>query len=350
VSGKFKSGVTVPRRDLYELVAELTFEELGLVGEEISPIIKVSEKSSTYPVLPREEIGKIADIKRGPGGTFSRGKWEYDTASYTTSHTGTEEEVELVNAIENDEMFLDDEEVAAQRVAQKLKLGNESTVAAALFNETTFAGTSISNPSSTYFTSATTHLVDIINEMDDATNASPYNVIDIAYKSILRPRTLLAKNQFSLIISDDNFDSMLRTTEVLSSSQYVEPVALMQRERQKAFLTQFLGVKEIKIVRSMYDITGLGVDPAEFGKFWSNEYMMLAKLSSGINSWKEQAVSRQPLWKKYTNGLFLITDYAEPQTMKVVYQGTQYRGITVNTDYGLLFKNVKSVVSSTTGI
>lgn len=280
MSGQFKSGTVVPRQDLKELVEEIQFSEMGLVADKIAPVVQVSKSSAQYPVLPREAIMKVPDIQRAPDGSFQRGQWEMSSDSYQTYESGYEEDVDLTGALENAE-FIDSEAMASQLAVNALKLGNESVVATKLFNETTWAGTALSsNPSSALFTSATDGLVDIVTPMDTSATAAPYAVFDTIYRGILRQKNAMAKSAYSAVMSDDLVSFMVRTTEVMNSVMYTDPVAAMSIERKRQFLADYLEIKNIVPVSAAYDTSGRSLDTV-VGKFWSNEYCLLAILSNG---------------------------------------------------------------------
>jgi hypothetical protein len=344
MGGQLQTGGTL-RNDLRELVEEISFDELNLQAEKILPSLGVVERAASYPVLPRESKMKIPDTSRSPNGTYSRGQWEWGTSSYTTEEYGHEEAVDLTQALEN-KNYLDEEEVSAQLAKEGLLLARESRVATALFNETAFAGTAITNPDNSIFTGATDCLLTVKDAMDTA-DAAPYAVFDLAWK-VLRGKNGLAKDQYSAIMSDDLVDFILRTNEVMSSVLYVEPVVRMSRERKKQFLAEYLGLKEIVSVSSIFDTSGLS-QSANIAKFWSNEYCLLAKLSDGRKTFRERCIGRQVVWTKYSPN-YIIEDYPEPQKNSRVIRAREYRGIVINTDYGILLSNMKDKVDATTGI
>lgn len=344
MSGQPQAGVTL-RNDLRELVEEISFDELNLQAEKILPSIGVGERAASYPVLPREAKMKIPDTSRSPNGTYSRGQWEWGTSSYTTEEYGHEEAVDLTQALEN-KNYLDEEEISAQLAKEGLLLARESRVATALFNETTFEGTAIANPDNSIFDGATNCLLTVKTAMD-AAGAEPYAVFDLAWK-VLRGKNGLAKDQYSAVMSDDLVDFILRTEEVLDSVVYVEPVVRMSKERKKQFLADYLGLKEIVTISSIFDTSGLS-QSANIAKFWSNEYCLLAKLSDGRKTFRERCIGRQVVWTKYSPN-YIIEDYPEPQKNSRVIRAREYRGIVINTDYGILLKGMKGTVNATTGI
>ena len=182
---------------------------------------------------------------------------------------------------------------------------------------------------------ATDCLLTVKHEMDDAANAKPYAVFDLAWK-VLRGKNGLAKDQYSAVMSDDLVDYILRTEEVMGSVVYVEPVVRMSKERKRQFLADYLGLKEIVPVSSIFDTSGLSQN-ANISKFWSNEYCLLAKLSDGRKTFRERCIGRQVVWTKYSPD-YIIEDYPEPQKNSRVIRAREYRGIVINTDYGVLLK------------
>lgn len=346
MAGNFKPGESIPRQDLYDMTEELTFDELGLVGEKIAPPLYVNEKASTYPTLPKEAIGKVPDIDRAPDGSFNEEEWDYESKSYTTSEKGFVSPIDETNAIENAH-FIDEEQFAATSSKSKLYLGLESKLATALYNETTFAGSAISNPSSALFTAATDSLVTVKDEMDDKQNCKPRDVFDVAYKAIMRKKCPIAKKFFSLVLSDDLIDHMIESDDIVNHTIYTSPLIDKPMEAKLAFLANALGFKEIVPVSSMFDASGYGVD-ANFAKYWSNEYALMALLSNGgQNNFKERAVARQPIWSRYAGRKAYKTDqWKEPRTAKMYIRQRAYRGIVVQPEYGILFKNMKTTVGT----
>lgn len=346
MSGTFRSGETIPRQDLYDVVEELKFEELGLVASKISPTLFVDEVAAYYPVLPKENMAKVPEIDRAPDGSFNEEQWDYKSKTYTTSEMGFASPVDETNA-KRVAKFIDEEEYAAQSSKEKLWLGIESKVASALYNETTFAGTAITNPSSTLFSAATNCLLTVTNEMDDAANCKPRDVFKVAYEGVMRKKCPIAQKFFSIIMSDDLVNYMVESDDIVNHTVYTTTLIDKPIEAKRAFLAATLGYKEIVPVSALYDSTGYGVTSASFAKFWSNEYALIALLSDGRQSFKERALTRQPVWRGYANGReFDIDMWKEARTKKSYYRATTYRGIIVNTEYGILLKNMKTTVGT----
>lgn len=331
-----KRGTSVTlRNDLTELVEEIKFEDLNLAAEMIAPTVQVSKEAGRYPVLDRESRMKVMETRRHNDGSFPRSEWTWSDASYLTYEYGFEEEIDLTEALK-DEEYLDQEEISAELAYQGLLLGRESRVAEALFNETTFTGA--------------TNTVGITHEWDDAANTTPWTNINAA-ALIVRAKCALPKSVLTLITSEDNIDYIVMSAEIKGYFQYSGQYADMLKstiQAKAAFLAGYFGIKRVIPVQSLYDTSGLG-SAANIGKFWSNEYAMLCYQPAGMVNLKTQCVIKQLNWSAYSSN-FVMEDYEVPERRKLIIRSRENRGIKVNTDYGCLLTNCKTTVDATTQI
>jgi hypothetical protein len=275
----------------------------------------------------------VPNTSRGPNGTYSREQWEYDTATFTTKEYGFEEPIDLVEAMVNSE-WVDEEEIAARFAVQGLLLARESRVANAVYDPTTFAGAA--------------NTLAITYQWDSPTNAVPYADIEFAWQAC-RGKCGLSKKQFSLILTEDLINYAIRTNEIANSMVYTESILTMNLERKKSLLTTYFGIKDIVVVNSLFESTKPGNAAPALGNLWSNEYAMLAILSPGGNTWKERGLGRQPEYVKYASN-YLIEDYPEQNKKAHIIRAAEYRGVTINTDYGFLLSNMKTTVGAKTNI
>ena len=332
---KRKSSVTL-RRDLVELVEEIQFEDLNLAAEQIAPTVSVAKEAGRYPVLDRESRMKVMETRRKNDGSFPRSEWVWSDDSYITYEYGFEEPIDLTEALK-DEEYIDQEEVSAELAYEGLMLGRESRVAEAVYNTTTFTG------------STNTH--GITNEWDDATNATPWADINTS-ALLIRGKAALPKSSLTLITSEDNIDFLVLTDEIKGYFQYSGQYADMLKSSiaaKAAFLAGYFGIKRVVPVISLYDTSNLA-SAASIGKFWSNEYAMLCYQPVGSKvGLKTQCLIKQLNWSEYSSD-FIMEDYEEPSHRKMIIRAREHRGIKVNTDYGVLLTNCKTTVDSTTGI
>jgi hypothetical protein len=308
-------------------------EDVQLSAEKILPTIEVIDPTNYYPVLTREQRLRIPNTNRGPGGTYSRSQWEWSNASYSTKEYGLEEPIELTQATINS-TWVDEEEVAAQLATEGLLLGREARVASAVFNPTTFTGA--------------TNFLNITYEWDSPTNATPWANIEAAWQAC-RGKCGLSKKQFSLIITEDNINAALKTAEIANSMLYTEAVASMSSQRKLQFLVDYFGIKDIILVNTLFESTKDGNASPAIGNLWSNEYAMLAIICPPSNSWKTRGLGRQPAYTKIAKD-YVIDTYMEENKNAQIIRAREFRGETINTDYGFLLGNMKTTVSSTTKI
>lgn len=331
---KRQSTVTL-RNDLVTLVEEIQFEDLNLAAEIIAPTVPVSKEAGRYPVLDRESRMKVMDTRRKNDGSFPRSQWTWSDDSYLTYEHGFEEEIDLTEALRDAE-YIDQEAVSAELSWQGLLLGRESRVAEALYNTTTFTGS--------------TNTTAITNEWDDATNATPWADINSA-ALVIRGKCALPKSALTLITSEDNIEYAIHTDEVKGYFQYSGQYADMLKSpiaAKAAFLAGYFGIKKVIPVISLYDTSNLN-SSASIGKFWSNEYAMLGYMGTGTVGMKTQCLVKQLNWSAYASD-FVMEEYEIPERRKTIIRAREHRGIKVNTDYGHLLTNVKTTVDSTTGV
>jgi len=327
--GQAASGVTL-RQDLMSLVEEIQFEDLNLTADTIAVPAPVAEVTGYWPVLPREVRMKVPDTRRQADGSFNRDQWDWNSDSYLTYEYGFEEPVDMTSQ-EVNERFINQEAIAASLAWQKLLLGRESRVATALMNTTTFTGA--------------TNTVAVAEEWDDAANAVAWANIDAA-AIILRGKTGYAKRSMSLIITDDNLDYVMRSTNVIANIKYTRDIETMPREGKRRWFAEYLGIKEVLETSAIYDTSKLGgtFSATTAGKFWSNEYGMLCILDRSP-SMMQTGVIKQPVFSQYAQD-YVMESYEEPAQRKLIIRAREYRGIKVNADYGVLLTNMKTTVGT----
>lgn len=330
--GQAKSGLNI-RRDLMDMVEEISFPELSLAADKIFPAIDVIDVSANYPVLPRGVIMKVPDTSRAPGGTYSRGQWEYGDGTYSCKEFGFEEPIDLVRAIEQ-RKFINEEEMATELAVNGLLLGREARVASAVLDTGVFAG-------------AKDH-VNISVPWDTAATATPWANIDTAYKLCRSKNIVFPKSAYSLAMSEDNIERVIRTAEVTNSVMYTTPIATMAKAAQMEFLRNYFGVKEIIPVMAMYDASGYGSEATKAetpARFWSNDLGLLFIRSSGRNNFKERCFGRQINYKPYSNN-YTVDDYDVKERKQKIIRACEYRGMIINLDYGCLLTNLQGTVDA----
>ena len=323
--GQAATGVAF-RDDLKGMTEELSFDELGLMGDKVATPVPVTDVSAYFPTLPREAVGKVPDTRRQSDGSFQRGQWEYGQDTYISQEYGFEEPIDITKRLENLKWF-DEETQAAQLAVQGLKLGRVNRIASALFNTTTFTGL--------------TGYKAITEEWDDATSAVPWADID-GVSATLRKKCGIQKKFQSLILTWDNIDQIIRCDEITGHAKYVEIVPMLPMEQKIQWLASYFGVKEIVPVMSVYDAAAQGVD-FSYAHSWSNEYGMICVLDKTPNL-KSRTVICQPVFTPYAKD-YLIESYEEPKVKKQIIRAAEHRSVKTRADFGVLIGNMKTTVS-----
>lgn len=328
-----KSKDVLIRTDLKEMMSELDFAELNLQVDNIAPPIFTKKREGRYPVMPRETRAKIPDTRRSPGGTYQRGEWEWKDDWYTSEEYGYEETVDQISALENEE-FVDEELVASELSLEKLLLARESRVATELLDD-----------SKVWTGSKNIITLDNADRWyDNAAEAKIFNVIEQA-ANIIRSKCIFGKSMLTLTITDDMLGEIFKSAEIKDDTKYTIYLQTLGQQAKAQWLRDYLGIKEVKIVSGIFDTAGLGAE-FEAARFWSNNYALLGKLSDGkSNSLMNRNVARQIVWTKHSRD-YLLESYSEKKTNRFVYRASEYRGLKINTDYGILIKGLKPSVDS----
>ena len=325
MSGQPASTVQL-RNDLHDLMEEIKFEELELTAGIIAPEVLVQKETARYPVLPREAVMKVPNTRRHPDGSYPEGQWEWSDAPYECYEYGFQMRVDNVNKLRYAD-FIDMEETSSRLAYQSLMLARESRVATALYNATTFNGKTAG----------------VSNEWDDATNAAPWADIETA-SLVITKASGLHKQWQSLILSPDLVEYALRTNEIKNYSQYTDLILTKPFETKKKFFAEYLGIKEVITVRSLYDTTGLASE-ANIGKFWSNEYSVLGVLCGPGAKISTRGLIKAPVWEVYTPD-YKVESYSDNVKNSEVVRVSEDRGLIIDTTYGYLLSNMKTSVDS----
>lgn len=321
------------RQDLTDLMWELDISVDNFVADRILPTIPVKTTAGNRPILPREELLKIPDTSRASNGTYARGSWNWDTASFSTELRGYEEPVDIISA-QIDADYVDDDVISTKLAIQKLLLADQKRVADAVYNTSTFTG-------STGYKALTTEWSDV--------DCTPRADIETVF-GVSESKNGFAKSQHSLIMNRKQLFNVMASTELQGSSKYTKNLLELGTPAQVAWLTNYLELKEIIVVDQSFDASGLNLD-FSVGKMYSNEYMMLAVLSPSIASWKTPGLGRQPEYdklvpsswrkpgKKVLGGV-LLEEYDAPEADQYIIRAKRQRGISIDANYGVLIGNV----------
>lgn len=322
-----KNGVTEPRSDLKKAIDEVPFSGEGFIADTVLPRIGTKDKSGTiYKKTAGTNNMDRGDLSRPKGGTYKRVEWIPSNDTFISEERGIESPIEVDDIAVWKEVW-DIALEAMNRSRDGLELERELAVSQAIFNATTFSGS--------------TNTLAITHEWDDADNSVPRSDIDKGVAAI-KGKCGVPRYNLALIAADDVINNILKTDEVVNSIKYTSAIPMMSREQKLQFLADYFQIGRIIPATPVYNGSALGVDPS-FSDVWSNEYAFLAQLSPASNDW-EGGLGRQPVWEGiHGKDSYVAESYAEPQTNSYVYRARNYRGTKIFTKFGFLFSNVTTI-------
>lgn len=273
------SSLATLRPDLAESLMEfdLAADQAGYIGTRVFPVIDVQSQAGNYGVIPVEQLLQNADTKRAPGSGYNRGNFTFDDATYSCVERGYEEVVDDREAQMYAEYF-DAETVATLRAYNMVLRAYEERVADAVFNASTWTGSSL--------TTAVTH------EWDDGANATPIIDVEGAVQKVYDSSGLWPN---ALIINRKVFRNLRNCDEVIdrinsagagspSKATDVTPEMLAA-----VFDLPFI------LVGGGSENTAKEGQAASISQIWSDEYAMVCKVATS-NDFKEPCIGRTFHW------------------------------------------------------
>lgn len=305
------SATTVGRADLAQIAYEYAVEssQRGFIGTQILPVFPVTEQSAEYPTIPLEALLKIPDTKRGARGQYNRGDYEFEMGNYSCREHGWEEVLDDSERKLYARLF-DAEEVAVTRAVDIVLRDQEKRIADKLFNTSNF---SVHN---------------VTNEWDDAANATPISDVATGRKSV---RSACGMEPNALILGKSVFDNVLQCSNIASKLQYTQPIEMMTIEEQKRALARVLKIEHVFVGDAVKDGAKKG-QSFSASDLWSNEYGLLARVSTRPNDLREPCVGRTFLWDADSDVPYTVEQYRDETVRSDIFR------VRNNTDECFVFK------------
>ena len=267
------------RPDLADSLMEfdLAMDQRGYIANRIFPVVDVVSQAGVFGKIPIEQLLQQRDTKRAPGAGYNRGKFTFTTGSYTCVEYGAEEPVDDRESEMYAEYF-DSEVVSTARAYNAVLRSQEERVAAAVFNTSTWTGSSL-------FTSIT-------HEWDDATNCVPLTDVEAAVQKIYDNSGLWAN---ALIINQKVFRNLRNSDQVVERIQSAgagDPTK--PTDITVEMLAQVFDLPYILVAGGSKNsaIEGQSATPTQI---WSGEYAMICKIATGAD-FREPCIGRTFHW------------------------------------------------------
>ena len=256
---------------------DLESEKAGYISTQVMPVQNVVSQSGSFGKIPIEQLLQQRETRRAPGAGYARGNFTFGTATYATEEHGAEEPVDDREAKMYAEYF-DAEQVSTMRAFSAVLRNAEERTADAIFNTTTWTGSSL--------TTALTH------EWDDATNAVPLTDVEAAVQKIYDNSGLWAN---ALVINRKVFRNLRNCDQVIERIQSAGAGdATKASDVTVQMLAQAFDLPFIIVAGTSKNSANEG-QAATPTQIWSGEYAMICKVATGMDM-REPCIGRTFHW------------------------------------------------------
>ena len=258
---------------------DLESEKAGYIATQVFPVIDVQSQAGNFGKIPIEQLLQQRDTKRAPGSGYARGKWDFLPATYSTLEYGVEEPVDDNEAKMYAEYF-QAEQISTLRAFSAVLRSAEARVADAVFNTTTWTGSSL--------TTAITH------EWDDATNCVPLTDVEAAVQKIYDNSGLWAN---ALVINRKVFRNLRNSAQVIDR---IESNGAGSPSKASDITVQMLAAA---FDLDYIIVAGTSKNGAKEGQaasptqIWSGEYAMVCKIATGPDM-RDPCIGRTFHWSQ----------------------------------------------------
>ena len=302
---------------------DLESENQGYIAADVFPVIDVQSASGNFGKIPLEQLLQQRETRRSPGSGYSRSQWTFTPATYATYEHGAEEPVDDNEARMYAEYF-QAEQISTLRAFSAVLRNAEQRVADAVFNTTTWTGSSL--------TTAITH------EWDDATNAVPLTDVEAAVQKIYDNSGLWAN---ALIINRKVFRNLRNNDQII---ERINASGAGSPSKATDVTTQMLS--------AVFDlpniiVAGTSKNGAKEGQaasptqIWSGEYAMVCKIASGPDM-RDPCIGRTFHWSQDGSSIGGTVESYRDETVRgdVIRVRHQVAEVVLYPEAGHLLSNV----------
>lgn len=264
-----------PSTAITRLDLSITYQEFNLlanrkkfIGLRVLPPLAVDQEGADFAkIVIASLLGKVEDTQRPPRSTYNRDSWEWTKDSYAVQEHGVEETVDDAT-VEKYGDVVRTEQIATMRAINRVLQRIEYDIAAAVFNTTTWTGSSLTGAAGVNWNNAT------------QTNVDPLADIDAAHDKV---NTNCGEDANTLVLTKKGFRSMIRTTRLESLLKYDASellVALNSGQNQSMVseivsgLKDLLQVDTILVGRGFKNTADKGQTPS-LSRMWDDTMAML---------------------------------------------------------------------------
>lgn len=301
--------VAIKRQDLSVVANELSSKatESGFIGSQILKDFPTKNRSSDYPIIPRESYTNIYDTTRAPGASYRSIDGKFETGLYTAQDHGLKEQIDDTER----SMFahlIDQDMVATRRVTIGLLRAKEKRTADVV-NLAGNAGATAAASAVWSNQSGADPKLDIAT--GKATMFSTFGII---------PDTV--------VISKTAFDHLLQTDSFAEQTKYTGSIQMGTFEVQLQMAALYLGVSRVLVPGGVYNSANLGQD-AVLAEIWDTTKVHLLQIGNSPMDLKEPTFGRSFRWTLESPARLMIDTYRDEDIRSDIYRVRNYESESV---------------------
>lgn len=258
------AGTAFARPDLEAAFSEFSLQAnmAELVATRALPVFNAARQSGEFAQIPIEQLAKIHDVERAPGGGYKRSEYDTIPANFTCKERGAEEPIDDRSARIFSNYF-DSEQVARNRAMNILLVSLEKRVQVILNNTSTFTG-ALTNSVST--------------EWDTLATATPIADI-LAAREAVRGRIGLPANV--ALMSSKVFNNLRQADEVKELLKFTGEQGSAAGGRITAqMIAPMVDLDEILVAGGVED-TAAGNKDNSMADVWNDEFCLVFRRQDG---------------------------------------------------------------------
>ena len=289
---------TTPRLDLGQAVLEFIAQRQEFIGLKMLPVFETAKKAAVFPAITRESLTRIPNTKRAPGSGYTRVNLGTEEKNFSCEEHGLE------GPLDDSERALyksdfDAELATVDQIVGLILLAQEQRVASALFNTSTFTGSSLyTDNSSSPWDNASTDIIDQVR----------------AAKEKVRKNCGLMPN--AICFSETNLNRIKANTGIKDAVKYV---AKLTDEELMAALGALFGIPNVFVGKAVYNSANKGKSFSG-ADVWSDDYALVAVVATDPKLLKQPSIGRTFLWTEDSPKNPIVEQYREEGIRSTVFR------------------------------
>jgi len=263
---------------------------MGFIGLQVMPIFPVAEWSMSYPVIPKESLFNVHDVKRSQKGGYNRVEEEFEEGWYKTNDNGLEYPIDDRLASIYSSRFAY-ETVISTMLMNKILRAHEKRVADKIMSTSNFTAHNATTAWSTFGSA------DPVYDVEEG-------------KDTLRGYGI---EPDTLIIPWTGMKWLKQIDDIKSQVYQLFPDAAKTGRVTIEHLRTVFDVSKILVAGALYNNARKGQD-ASLADIWGSQYAMLCRTANKEADITEPCIGRTFLWNEGENDdLPIVEQYREEQ-------------------------------------